>query len=178
VSVGSEFELYGFLMANSLEVAAGTRFHFDSGIAGAGRSIPPPRLVGWRIEEIPASVRQTRVDPFRLYGLQRHEAESPEGARTSACWIVKVTHWRGFKMEDSYVGPLHTYVPPPDFTGWVCSKWDFQKPPDGSPEWFVFCRYRSMFGTEQTYDGPVADWPGFTATEVLELRVWPDEGSL
>ncbi|MCP3917338.1 MAG: hypothetical protein GY711_17465 [bacterium] len=71
VQVGSEFEVYGSMVAKSLELAPGVRLHFDN--AGFDGS-PLPRLLSWRIVEIPA-IAQDRRDPFTALGVAPEDLE-------------------------------------------------------------------------------------------------------
>ncbi len=65
VRIGSEFEIFGAVVAGSLEISANARLHFDS--SGFGSSALP-KIIGWRLIEVPAAVKQGG-DPFRLLGL-------------------------------------------------------------------------------------------------------------
>ncbi len=66
VHIGSDFEIFGGVVARRLDVAAGARLHFDnSGFAGSAL----PRIVGWRVIEVPAATKALRGNPFRALGL-------------------------------------------------------------------------------------------------------------
>ncbi|MCP3914748.1 MAG: hypothetical protein GY711_04210 [bacterium] len=60
VRVGSAFEVFGGMVAKSLELAPGVKLHFDN--AGYEGS-PLPKLLLWKIVELP-SVARRRGDPF------------------------------------------------------------------------------------------------------------------
>jgi len=69
VRIGSDFEFFGGVIARRLEIGAGARLHFDN--AGAAGS-PIPRILSWRVVEIPSEVRTVFADPFRVLGVERN----------------------------------------------------------------------------------------------------------
>lgn len=72
VRVGADFEVFGGLVAQALELAPGTRLHFD----GAGFDGPGlPRFLSWEIVEIPAAVRGGRGDAFEVLGVDPAECK-------------------------------------------------------------------------------------------------------
>ncbi|MCP3919249.1 MAG: hypothetical protein GY711_27230 [bacterium] len=71
VHVGADFEIFGSLAAKSLDLGPGVRLHFDNaGFEGS----PLPRLLSWRIVEIPGFARR-RGDPFQMLGVVRGDLE-------------------------------------------------------------------------------------------------------
>ena len=79
VHVGGSFEVFGGIVAKRLEVAPGARLHFDTAeydVSGV------PRIVAWRIVEIPAAVRGGGVFRFAEGDLvplaDAHDLESVE----------------------------------------------------------------------------------------------------
>ena len=66
VRIGSDFEVFGSVAARRLEIAAGARLHFDS---ARYTGTPIPKLVSWRILELPAADSRRGLDPFRRLGL-------------------------------------------------------------------------------------------------------------
>ena len=67
VHVGSEFEVYGSIVARRLELGPGARLHFDRAEYQAS---PVPQLISWRIVEIPAAVRNNRGAPYSVLGIE------------------------------------------------------------------------------------------------------------
>ncbi|MEM1447562.1 MAG: pilus assembly PilX N-terminal domain-containing protein [Planctomycetota bacterium] len=66
VRIGSDFEIFGGVVAKRIEVGAGAQLHFDSaGFEGSAL----PDIVGWRVIEVPP-VAQQAGDPFRLFGVE------------------------------------------------------------------------------------------------------------
>ena len=63
VRIGGDFEVYGGVVARRLDIGAGARLHFDS--TGLEKS-PIPRIVSWRIIEIPSVVRHSQAAFARL----------------------------------------------------------------------------------------------------------------
>ncbi len=86
VMVGSEFEIYGGVVAKRLEVGEGARLHFDSsGFEG----LPIPRVVSWRIIELPAAIRGLRGDAFKIMGVDPENLEAlSEAHDLSAVWLA------------------------------------------------------------------------------------------
>ena len=77
VRIGSEFEVYGSVVARRLEIAPGARLHFDNArYAGS----PIPTLVSWRVLELPGADRSRGPDPFEDLGLERDELPLLEDA--------------------------------------------------------------------------------------------------
>ena len=71
VRIGSDFEIFGGVVARRIEVGAGARLHFDS--AGfEGSPIPP--IIGWRVIEVPPAARGGS-DPFRLLNVDRETVQ-------------------------------------------------------------------------------------------------------
>lgn len=67
VRIGADFEVYGGVVARKLEIAPGARLHFDR---GRYADTPLPRIVGWRIVELPSALRATRRDPYAILGVR------------------------------------------------------------------------------------------------------------
>ena len=67
VEVGSEFEVYGGIVARKLDIGPGARLHFDG---TEHRGSPLPKLVSWRIMQIPAAVRNDRGNPYSVLGIE------------------------------------------------------------------------------------------------------------
>jgi len=68
VKIGSDFEVFGGVVARHLEIGAGARLHFDQ--AGSAGS-PIPRIISWRIVRLPGVARGARRDPYADLGVDR-----------------------------------------------------------------------------------------------------------
>ncbi len=66
VFVGPNFEIFGGIVARKLTLGAGVRLHVDN---ASMEESPIPKIVSWRILELPTEVLQNRVDPYRLLGV-------------------------------------------------------------------------------------------------------------
>ncbi len=86
VMIGSEFEIYGGVVAKKLEIGAGARLHFDSsGFEG----MPIPRIVSWRIIELPAALRGRGGDAFKVMGVTPESLEAlSEAHDLSEVWLT------------------------------------------------------------------------------------------
>ena len=81
VSIGSEFEIFGAVAAQTLSLAPGARLHFDHALAdpelmGADR----PRVVSWRVIDVPLEVNNRALSPFELLGVERDTLPAPAAA--------------------------------------------------------------------------------------------------
>ena len=173
VEIGRDFELFGFLVADTLAVESGTRLHFDSGIAG--QRLPPPRLVGWRIEDIPPAVQQ-RVSPFQLFGYDGTEepATITEAHQTDG-WIITVEETIGLGEVAPYVGPAQSFVPGDSAWHWKIDPASFQAPTTGNKTWLVRTQYLGPDAKKETYEGPIESFQGFETLWIFEFTVWGEE---
>ena len=71
VYVGSEFEVFGGIVARKLELAPGARLHAEQ---GDRENTPLPELVSWKLLVVPTAPALAHSDPFRLYGMTRETA--------------------------------------------------------------------------------------------------------
>ncbi|MCP3916543.1 MAG: hypothetical protein GY711_13375 [bacterium] len=101
VSVGSAFEIFGGMAAQSLEFAPGVKLHFDS--AGYEGS-PLPKLVSWKIVEIPA-VAKHRGDPFRELGFEPEDCKVLADAHDLAGVELSVSYLDLSGTVRGYEGP-------------------------------------------------------------------------
>ncbi len=70
VFVGPSFEIFGGIVARKLTLGAGAKLHVDN--ASMGES-PIPKIVSWRILELPTAALPNRVDPYRLLGVNKDD---------------------------------------------------------------------------------------------------------
>lgn len=99
VYVGTNFEVYGGIVARKLDIGPGALLHFDSAKYDGS---PVPRLVSWRIMEIPAALRSQRGDPFALLGVapntgpQLADAHDLSGVTLTLDYVDKSNFERSF----------------------------------------------------------------------------------
>ncbi|MCP3919251.1 MAG: hypothetical protein GY711_27240 [bacterium] len=101
VRIGSEFEVFGSLVARSLDLAPGVRLHFDA--AGFDGS-PFPRLLSWRVVEIP-SVARRQGDPFQALGVPSGDLEPLADSHDLAGVFLAVSYLDRDGVMRSYSGP-------------------------------------------------------------------------
>lgn len=133
VHVGGDFEVFGAIVAQRLEIGAGAKLHHDDiGLDGT----PIPRIIGWRIVEVPRSVVSLR-DPRAVLGLEDADLLSIEDAHDLAKVTLSISYL-------DYSGISRTYSGPEDGFDWnrVASIVDVR-------------RETERTRTNDTYDGEV-----------------------
>ena len=89
VRVGGSFEVYGGIVAKRLEIGPGAKLHFDNArYAGS----PIPRVVSWKLVEIPASVRGRRIDPYLALGVEPGTLDSMSEAHDLAMVTLTIEY--------------------------------------------------------------------------------------
>lgn len=107
VRIGSDFEVYGSVVARRLEIGAGARLHFDnSGIVGT----QIPRIVAWKIVQIPNTVRGGR-NPYELLGIERGTL-APLSDSHDLTWVMLSIEYR------NQSGGTSMYYGPEDIFNW------------------------------------------------------------
>lgn len=76
VHIAAQYEIYGGLVAKSLQLAAQGKMHLDLGL-GATLVSQLPIQRSWRVVELPQQASAQRTDPFQLLGLDRRELLPP-----------------------------------------------------------------------------------------------------
>ena len=86
VKIGTDFEIYGGVVARKLQIGPGARLHFDSsGFEGSAI----PRIVSWKIIELPAAIRGHLGDPFSVLGVEQEDLEDlSEAHDLTAVWLT------------------------------------------------------------------------------------------
>ena len=100
VRIGSNFEIFGGVIARRLDISAGARLHFDS---SGGAGLNRPRIIGWRVIEVPAAVKR-RGDPFRLLGVDPTNAAVLADAHDLGNVTMDLDYIDLAGVERSYVG--------------------------------------------------------------------------
>jgi hypothetical protein len=167
VSIGLNFEVYGVIVAHSLDLAPYARLHFDSGYAGAAL----PTLMGWRLVEMPreldpALLAQLTLDPSSF--------QSAADAHKLGQYFVNAVYSAADTLRKTYSGPLDGWDPsdvavmvsieivPHDYT--------FEE------DWLIYIEYRDAGASLQTYTGSVPGLPiaDVVSIEKLKLTAPPD----
>lgn len=99
VKIGSDFEVYGGIVARRLDLAAGVRLHFDN--AGFDSL---PRLISWKIVEIPSGVRTLRGNPFVDLGIKREDLTELADSHNLDGIMLDVTYLSKTGAELAYDG--------------------------------------------------------------------------
>ncbi len=71
VYVGSDFEVFGGVVAKKITFGAGSRLHVDRANYGGS---PVPKLISWRILELPAGSDSVNINPYTFVGLDSSDA--------------------------------------------------------------------------------------------------------
>ena len=100
VEIGADFEVFGGIVARRLDLAAGARLHFDN--AGFDAL---PKLVSWRIVEIPSGVRTLLGNPFVQLGVDRGDLAQLAESHDLDGITLNVTYVDKSGAELSYSGP-------------------------------------------------------------------------
>jgi hypothetical protein len=100
VRIGSDFEVFGGIVARRLDLDSGARLHFDN--AGFDAL---PKLVSWRIVEIPEGVRRLSGNPFAQLGLDPNAMASLSASHDLTGIGLDVTYVDQSGVQSSYSGP-------------------------------------------------------------------------
>lgn len=101
VHVGTYFEVFGGIVARKLDIGPGARLHFDN---TEYEGSPIPRLVAWRIMEIPASVRNNLGNPYSVLGVAPGDPLTLSEAHDLASVELNLTYEDASGAERSYAG--------------------------------------------------------------------------
>src|SRR5262249_34176214 len=69
VALGSQFELFGALVAANVSFDAATKLHFDTHFAELATSVPWPEHLSWRIVQLDNFSSDLASDPFSFLGV-------------------------------------------------------------------------------------------------------------
>jgi len=173
VAVGRDFEVFGYLVSRTLQLEEGVRLHFDTSTSG---SLLLPRLLGWKIEEIPVQVRQNRGDPFRIFYTDDEQPLEAPAALETDCWEISVKIWtwnhskNNWNRPDEMLGPAVNYQP--DASEWVEIKSrNFSAPTTGGKTWHVRATWDDNANV-MDYEGPFESFGGINGGHVLDWALW------
>lgn len=83
VSIDSNSTFYGAIVAKSITMSSGTKFHFDEYLLKRTRSSEDGgdvQILSWSPTTVPEEFRTDRRDPFTLLGLDRNDLPAPAEA--------------------------------------------------------------------------------------------------
>jgi hypothetical protein len=101
VHVAAQFELFGGLVCDSLQLAAQGKLHYDLSL-GATLAARLPILRSWRVVELPRAVAARRIDPFTTLGIDRATLLPP--AESHLDQVLDVRYIAQDGSTDSYFG--------------------------------------------------------------------------
>ncbi|NOT30637.1 MAG: hypothetical protein HOP15_09350 [Planctomycetes bacterium] len=180
VAVGKDFEIFGALVANTLALDPLVRLHCNTGDELG--SAPMPRVLGWKIQEIPAQVRQNRGPPEQLLGIDKSTLKPLAEAGVKSSWTFTVTYTDLANQKATYQGPFekfeHTKVK--FFSPFPMPKLE---PPDDEytrahGEWTMYIKYKTLFNIEKEFTGTVSTFSKsvmFQVAFVLDSAFYPPE---
>ena len=182
VFIGADFEVFGSLLARTLELEAGARLHYDSGIEGVLGRIKLPRMMGWTVTEVPEAIRVHLASAFstmRSDDDDDDDGPSLEDALVSESWTAYITAWgedpsgpTKAPLLESYEGPFDKYSLPDEWATIIIDTNKLEPPEVGDLTWFISVRFLNQFGDPQEYSGTVQSMPKVTATSFDELDLW------
>lgn len=81
MEIGGDFEIFGAATARTLTFEPGARLHFDHAFAsGSATGADRPRLISWRVVDIPLEVQRRALSPFQVLGVSRDDLRPPAEA--------------------------------------------------------------------------------------------------
>lgn len=104
VTVSNGFALFGALACKALAMGSDSAFHFDNAFLGGDDGDAPagPRIVNWRVVEIPDSVPAGVTNPFTAMGLTEADLVPPDEAHAGL--YVQVKWIDPFGVKQSFEG--------------------------------------------------------------------------
>jgi hypothetical protein len=100
--VAAGFEVFGALVAQRLTLSNGGKLHVDAELASNSSANPLPRMVSWRIIDIPQNVASNRVDPFVALGVD--PATLPLARDAHADVWMEITYKDALNVTQTYSG--------------------------------------------------------------------------
>ena len=87
--IGGSLDFFGAIAARKLTLGPGARLHFDHALAdpnldGSNR----PRVVSWRVVDIPLEINNRALSPFDLLGVDRSSLPSPAQAHEDQVLVI------------------------------------------------------------------------------------------
>ncbi len=107
IEIDSSFNVYGGLVAKSLDLSSGCSIHYDIAIERKLRTLPT--RISWRVVEIPEGIALKGMDPFDVLGVD--PATLPAPADAHADQPILITYY-------DLTGALQTYNGPESAFDW------------------------------------------------------------
>ncbi|MSR63585.1 MAG: hypothetical protein EXS08_14200 [Planctomycetes bacterium] len=101
IHMSAQYELYGGLVCKELQLAAQGKLHYDLSL-GATLKSAMPRMLAWRVVELPQAVAARRTDPFQVMGLDPKALPSPSAAHEDQ--VLEVRYVADDGTTDTYFG--------------------------------------------------------------------------
>ena len=102
VTVGTAFEVYGALVANSLTFDGAAKLHFDQHLAQLAAEAALPRTLSWRLISLESSSSDLATDPFVLLGLNKSLLPAPKAAHADQ--NLSIDYYDASNVYHRYVG--------------------------------------------------------------------------
>ena len=102
VKIAAQFEVFGAAVAQRLTLSNGGKLHVDAELAANSTASPLPRMVSWRIIELPHEVAVRRVDPFVTLGVD--PATLPYASEAHAEVWMNLTYKDTLNVTRTYSG--------------------------------------------------------------------------
>lgn len=101
VFIGSDFEVFGRVMARKLSFGPGARLHVDH--AGTqGSSIP--EIISWKIVELPAQVKGMGRNPYDILGVSRDSVGLLQDSHDLSNVVIDISYLDKQGVEQTYSG--------------------------------------------------------------------------
>lgn len=101
VHISAQYELYGGLVCQALQLAAQGRMHYDANL-GATLASTLPLMHSWRVVEMPQQAAVNRMDPFQVLGIDPHALPTLADAHEDQ--VLEVRYVAEDGSTDSYFG--------------------------------------------------------------------------
>ena len=169
IAVESPFEIFGGLVGRALDLGAGVRLHFDSGLAG-GR-LPIPLLVSWDVAELPSDLKARRISAHEFHGSNHAELAPPSRSMETYSWTARISYISWWGSEYVYEGPFELWDPE-SANGWPVLEELVAPTAEGAGAWTAEIHY-SYDWTDHVYAGPVGDVPREALYFVKRMTITP-----
>lgn len=104
VAIQEPFQVFGSVVARHIVLSPGVQIHFDENVAAQAIDALIPRLLAWRVIDIPDAVAGSLlVDPFGVLGVDPNTLPSPSNAHKDVNLKIAYVDKMGFAQ--TYTGP-------------------------------------------------------------------------
>jgi len=102
VVVGSQFELFGALVAKSLAFSGAAKLHFDLHLAEIAAELALPRMLSWRLVQLTSASPDLASDPFSILGVDKSLLPPP--AHAHADQLLDIDYYDFSDVYHRYTG--------------------------------------------------------------------------